>query len=321
MFVWNLFLLNSVLQFLTYIPWDFIFLITPKFGFRLYTITSKEMCRQIQKRVSNSTHVIDGTKGYGYSVGWWYVVHLKVDRFEYGDVYEAWIFGTDESFRMLTKSEIIRIDEQNITHNDNDITIYERYGTYTNPYFQPRKLLFPEYDPYVWQKEMIERVQTLRMKKNNGVLFISGPTNTGKSFFSLLLTQNLSGIYCGNLKPWQPGDTIGELYCEASPSKENPLVLHFDEVDIVIHNIHFNKILPHNQIPISLTNKQGWNRLLDEIQNGFFPHLYLILTSNTSKTEIDKLDPSYLRLGRVDIHYQTGISSQSRRFPIYKKHH
>lgn len=322
MFMFNLLLWNSVLQILTSIPWSIIFLITPNFGFKLYIITSKEMCRQLQKRLHNrcTTHLMDGNKGFGYSVGWWYIVHLKMDRFEYGDVYEAWIFGTEDSFKALTKSETIRIDEQNNTKDDDEsITVYERFGMYTNPYFQPRKLVFPKYDPYTWQQDLMERVQSLRMKKDQGVLFISGPSNTGKSFFSLLLTQQLSGMYCSHLKPWQPGDTIGELYCESSPNKENPLILHFDEVDIVLQNIHFGRISAHNQIPISVTNKQGWNRLLDEIQNGFFPHLYLILTSNCSKQEIDKLDPSYLRSGRIDINYDTTSTksyTKKRRFLV-----
>jgi hypothetical protein len=54
-------------------------------------------------------------------------------------------------------------------------------------------------------------------------------------------------------------------------------------------------------VPISIGDKAGWNKFLDEIDRGMFPHLVLVLTSNRDPAFIRALDPSYIREGRVDL--------------------
>ena len=53
-------------------------------------------------------------------------------------------------------------------------------------------------------------------------------------------------------------------------------------------------------MPISVQNKTGWNRMLDEIGRGLYPHLILLMTSNRDPAFIRSLDPSYIREGRVN---------------------
>lgn len=90
------------------------------------------------------------------------------------------------------------------------------------------------------------------------------------------------------------------MWDKAEPTAEKPLVIVFDEVDTALREIH--KGIPRDRInPISVPDKPGWNRMLDEFNLGLYPHTVLILTSNISRKIIcDELDPSYLRDGRVD---------------------
>jgi hypothetical protein len=80
---------------------------------------------------------------------------------------------------------------------------------------------------------------------------------------------------------------------------EQPVILVIEEVDVLIKKIH-KGIDKNNEIPISIYNKTSWNNFMDDL---IFYKIILIFTSNTSKTEIDKLDTSYLRKGRIDEYY------------------
>jgi DNA polymerase III delta prime subunit len=140
------------------------------------------------------------------------------------------------------------------------------------------------------------------------VALLHGPTGTGKSIMGLLLAKNLSANFCNTLKPWQPGDMLGEFYADIEPTTDKPLILVFDEFDNAIISIH-EGIPPNPKIPISVPDKTGWNRMLDEIHWGLYPHMILLLISNRSPDFISNLDPSYIRKGRVDMTFHMSLST------------
>jgi hypothetical protein len=78
---------------------------------------------------------------------------------------------------------------------------------------------------------------------------------------------------------------------------DNPLVVVLEEVDILLNNIHSQRVFHNKEIPTSVYNKTTWTSFLDDMF--IYRKVILIMTSNTSKTEIDKLDNAYLRQGRV----------------------
>ncbi len=78
------------------------------------------------------------------------------------------------------------------------------------------------------------------------------------------------------------------------------MVIVFDEFDSALIKIH-EGIPPHNKMPIAVTDKPGWNHMLDEIQRGMYQDIVLILTSNRGPDFIHSLDESYIRKGRVDL--------------------
>jgi hypothetical protein len=87
---------------------------------------------------------------------------------------------------------------------------------------------------------------------------------------------------------------------EVEPTAQKPLIIVFDEVDLVIMKIH-EGIRQHKNVPTVVSDKSGWNHMLDSIQRGMYSNIILVMTSNRGPEFIDSLDSSYIRKGRVDI--------------------
>jgi len=87
------------INFLSYIPWTFVFLITQMFGIRLYHIKRYEECLKIQNRIKISSHTTDGGKCCGYSCGYWYILHMTGGRYQ---MTSGYMIATEASYKALT---------------------------------------------------------------------------------------------------------------------------------------------------------------------------------------------------------------------------
>jgi hypothetical protein len=72
---------------------------------------------------------------------------------------------------------------------------------------------------------------------------------------------------------------------------------------MALTKIH-NGIPPHNDIPIVVQDKSGWNLMFDSIQRNIYPNIIVIITSNRGPAFIEALDPSYIRKGRIDLTFE-----------------
>jgi len=96
--------LASLASLASQIPWTFIFLITQLFGVRLYSLKNKEDCKRIQKRINKwSSHIADGGKGFGWSIGYWYLMSITIENSDDGDRYSVWLIATASSYDALIK--------------------------------------------------------------------------------------------------------------------------------------------------------------------------------------------------------------------------
>lgn len=285
----------------SYIPWTFVFLFTPYFGIRLYMIHDKEDCKRIQKKLNDQcTHTADG-KGHGYSVGFWYLVSISIANEEYdGERYSVWLIATEESYAKLMKDKEVVLKLDSIPIETTALTVFERMGSYHACYYKLRELNIASIKPRAQQEDIIKTIQLYHAKHQHTVVYLHGPPGSGKSLVGVLLANEYGGSYCNSLKPWQPGDNFATLYSEAEPSEDKPLIIAFDEFDTAILKIH-EGIPPHKHLPTQVSDKNGWNQLLDSIQRGMYPHVIVLLTSNRPPDFIDGLDSSYIRKGRVDI--------------------
>lgn len=261
------------------VPWTFLLLGLRWTGVRLYHIRNREQGRRFQKRVSgNCTHVMDGNLGSGYALGRFYIAHLNIHSNEYGDTYDIWVLCHSSTFEDLNRPSTSESLPEAFS-DDNDpgsedeakpstVVIHERLGTYCNLFFRPRTITLTRLQPRENQRRIMGGVLDFYRKYGHAVVYLHGPPGSGKSLMGLLLAKELGGSYCNTLKPWQPGDTIGELYSDVEPSEDKPLVLVFDEFDTAL--VQF-PLSPHHKIPIAVPDKAGWNRMMDENPLGPLP--------------------------------------------------
>ena len=297
--------LNALISLANFVPWSFIFLFVHCFGIRLYDIRNRDDCQRIQKRIGKtSTIMADGGKGCGYAVGYWYILSLSMVVSNDGNTYSCYMIATEDSFKALTAEHMETTAQDPICFKDSGstttISIAERMGSYYNVYFRKRQLK-TAFQPRPSQKGVIETIIKQYETTNHVVVMLHGPPGTGKSMIGILLAEALKATYCNSLKPWEPADSIGYLYGEIEPTKECPLIIAFDEIDGPLVKIHSGAVERHKNLPISICDKQSWNKMMDEIQRGMYPNMILIMTTNKSPEFIRELDPSYIREGRVDI--------------------
>jgi len=302
------FLGGALLSLWSAIPWVAVFLITQLFGVRLYVIKDKDIALRVQKRLTHSSHVADGGKGYGYSIGYWYYACIEIECNEYGDRYDIWMIATAASYETLIRENARATAATPLADGEpeeQEMTIFVRSGNFSNTWFRRRTITLPGVEPRPDQVAVLDAICEHQKKRRHTVVFLHGSPGSGKSMIGMMLARRLGGGYCNTLKPWQPGDTLADLYAEAEPSAEKPLVVAFDEFDGALMAIHAG-IPSHKIVPTSIGDKAGWNKFMDEIDRGMFPHLMLVLTSNRDPSFVRSLDPSYIREGRVNLTIPVG---------------
>jgi hypothetical protein len=115
------------------------------------------------------------------------------------------------------------------------------------------------------------------------------------------MARDLKCYLCDTFNPCEPSDSFSNMYHTIDPTPQKPLILLLDEVDVMITKVHEETIVPHKNHPIQIYNKSTWNNMLDKIDYGLYPNIILVLCSNKTFQEINEMDPSYLRKGRIDL--------------------
>jgi len=298
-----------------HLPWHLIFLFTKSYALRYYVLTKKEECKKIQKKIgTNTSHVTDNNKGFGFAIGCWYILYIDLTGgSDEGERYKVSIVATESSFKSLIKDDeddnvdIINNKKYNLLSQDivsekqkKNINIWECFGNPHNRWYRKRVIKIPNFFPLGTQIPIIEQIIEQYEKNKHVTAFIHGLPGSGKSIIGLLLTKHYSSSYCKCLRMWKPGETLANLHCEVDPTEDKPLIILLNEIDIPLVNIT-NGIPDHKNLDISIQDKSGWNDLFDDIQIGMYPNIIMILTSNKTPQFINELDPSYLRESRIDI--------------------
>lgn len=182
----------------------------------------------------------------------------------------------------------------------NKISVYMRKGTYKNFYYHRLTLDISHITPIGQQKEVLDNIVSIYNKLGRATVFLHGVSCAGKSTIGYLLAKQMSGIYCHTFNPSDPGDHLSSLILDIARDTE-PLIVVLEETDEIIRKIHHGTIEQNVEIPTLVHNKSTWSTFLDDMV--FYKSVILILTSNTSKQEIDDLDESYLRKGRIHASY------------------
>jgi hypothetical protein len=216
----------------------------------------------------------------------------------------------------LTFEELIKpVEEQMITDEPSkqpreirNIYKFYRYGSYERFYYSRVLLNITSMNPTKEQAKIIKSISAVFAKKKQCTVFIEGPPCTGKSSIGYLVAKELSGSFCNTFNPTEPGDTINMAITSMHEwviDEDKPIIISIDEIDVLLKKINENTVIINQKIPTSVTDKQSWSKFMDDLQ--FYKNLIFIMTSNTSKTDIDNLDPALIRPGRVDEYHTLDV--------------
>jgi hypothetical protein len=294
---------GAIMYIMSMIPWTAIFILTRPLGLYLYVLREKESCTNIQKKVQNQcSTLLDGGKGNGYAIGYWFFLYLQSSEFDSMNAtlictkatYERLIADDDDDDdrieQILPRIESIESEEK--------IGLLERYGTPKHYYYRKRDFTLDK-EERPEQTAILDQLERDLKRQSYQCILLHGKQGTGKSMLGLFLARRLKGTFCNTMNPFEAGDTLANVHSQADTTKKNPLILMFDEIDVYLKKIAVG-IPAHKNLDIMIKDKASWNRMLDSIQRGMFKNLILILTTNETPDSIRSIDPSYIRLPRVN---------------------
>lgn len=291
-------------NFISQFPWTLAFLLLHHVGIRFFVIKNPEHCRLIQKKLSDRfSHTTSDGKGSGYAVGRWFVLFIDSTDNEDGDRPYAHAITTPSTLSWLISDDRkppVKCDDMSPPLHKG-IRVYDRSGSYFHIYYRSREIEIALPEPRPLQEEVMNRIILAYDKRGSCVAYIHGLSGAGKTMIGLMLAQRLNASYYNHFRPWEPGESIHLVYCEMEPDRNRPLIIAMDEIDEAVRIIMSDSPPNHKRMPIAVGCKAGWNRMMDEIHLGIFPHIILLLTSNIHIDCINSIDPSLLRPGRVDV--------------------
>lgn len=232
----------------------------------------------------------------GILVGKWYIGRSKEDGRRYRIVT---IFCTQTQWDNLNG----KIDNNRFSFEMS--TYSETQGL--------REIQCKKLEPRPSQQIVLDAIQALYNEQNYCTTLITGSPGTGKTKTAVLLAQSYSSIiFRTNIELGI--DNIEDAYNSVAPSLNHPMIVLFDEFDETVDKMFKNKVIEKtkkgleedfkvsNEVTTAIFDKRAWNALFDAINDGMFPYTIFILASNISKEEIDKLNNSLLRAGRINMY-------------------
>tara|TARA_B110000259_G_scaffold188118_1_gene245055 strand:+ start:151 stop:1140 length:990 start_codon:yes stop_codon:yes gene_type:complete len=295
----------------TFMP-VFLFILS-FFNIRLFNISSRDKINSFKNKIKKnySSTVDENNKPVGWSIHYNYIAFIYYNLYDNNtNDNTVSILTTLKIKDSLFNNGVITLNIENnesSAEEDNQeseikkghIKLYTRAGPYEYITYSSREINMNNFDFKINQKKISTDIINKYKSRNNLTTFISGDISTGKTMLGKLIAKELNANFVDDFNPIEPGDTLEYVYTTINPTKKNPVIFVIDEVDILIEDFHNGNILEHKKIPKLVTNKITWNKLLDRIEHGFYPYMLLLLFSNKSKEYINALDPSYIRVGRI----------------------
>jgi len=281
---------------------DYLFyLIYYFFKIKKYIITGdKELTNSIMKKIINYifytevSHINGRNQPSGFFVGKKYYGYIEIK-----DGTTITLYTKEDTYNLLMEhEEIAQVKIEQIQKPKNKINVFIRKGTYRSLYYSSMRLDLSHINPIGDQQPVIDSIKTFYNKNERASIFIHGVTGAGKSTIGYLLAKELNATYCHTFNPTEPGDCLSNLMVDIR-TQDDPVVIVIEEIDVLIKKID-QGIEKNGDIPIEIYNKTTWNNFMDDL---IFYKIILIFTSNTSKEDLDKIDSSYLRKGRIDEYY------------------
>lgn len=265
--------------------------------YKVFLIVDKKRISNISKNITYSTFVDENKNPSGFFKGQQCIGFIQSSHNANDNHKELYILLHKDNYSSVCLSKIEKLNEDK---KEETVNVWFRRGNYFWIEYEKRSVTI-SLMPRANQQCIIEEIANYYNKCERGVFFITGSPGGGKSSMLGLLGKHYKSNICKKLRLNEPGDTMDFIYNKVEPTKENPFIILFDEIDHMIEKVHNNKILPHKHIPIEVYDTNSYNTFFDDINDGLFPYVIILLTSNKPKNIIDnELHPCYLREGRVN---------------------
>ena len=150
--------------------------------------------------------------------------------------------------------------------------------------FLSEMISIPKGAPSIEQEKILSSIR-LERQNNEGptILFISGPSGTGKSSMALFLAFEYGLDYI----PWSlknPGCVINQAFEQAG---DKGAVIAFEEIDdVIIPAFNGGIKVDSDCAKQDILTKSDWNSLMDRINRMANKNLIFVLTSNYSSEEL-----------------------------------
>lgn len=204
-----------------------------------------------------------------------------------------------DNFKEICSTYLEKLQED----QDTNIRYWYRSGNYWELFYSKR-MIEANVTPDKRQQKIVKSVTQYYKKHKKGVFFISGDPGNGKSTMLRILGNHYKSDICKTLRLTDPGDFMEKLYNHAEPTEDKPLIVLFDEIDTMIHSVDKGEVFKHKCIPTQIFDKTSYNTFFDEVADGMYPFLIILLTSNKTAEEIAKENHEcYLRKERVNGYY------------------
>lgn len=288
------------------------------FNYRVYLITSKEKRNTLFKAVGSYPIICNNYDENNEPLGM--IIHKNVmplfvvinERFHSDSLMIVCLksFYDGLATRVQTKEEIELDDDYIPCHgnsSDNSITYITKTGEYGFFRYGTRQVDLEEMSQhaglefYRRQKLLFQDIMTFYRTNHFCKIYLSGPPGCGKTYFAYLMAQKLGCYLCDVYKGNEASSNFNEIYTRVHATSDRPIIMIFDEVDVMISEIHNNSKEHHKKYSKEIHDKISWNSFMDKIEYGMYPHVIIIMTSNKKRREIDRYDESYLRNGRINI--------------------
>ncbi len=211
-----------------------------------------------------------------------------------------WIISSNKGIEHIGK--VLSSSSDGDIDNDDTIDVYMT----SHVYFQDtlsKLTVFIDETPKEHQLQIINYIDSYKTEKTRKNIFkqfsvfISGVPGCGKSSVVTLLCKKYKGSLI-KYNPTNPGMYLLEIYNKIMPTKDKPLVILIDEIDVRFDA--FNTVC-NKYIDIQAKDKASWNGLADSGPMFFNNTIWFFLSNKSYDIMHEKYDTSFLRPGRVNI--------------------
>ena len=291
--IWNIILL----------VWQLVLFVPLYFNYRLVKVTIETNVELICNSIKYSTYYENDKKR-----GWF----INFTPFYFGVIYETddksnsslLIFCHESTYTKLSETSKQDDKKSKLNLDNSTVELLMRQGEYYNRWLSKRTVTI-NIKPTAKQINIMEQIIINNKTKSKcKITYLYGPPNTGKSSIGMMLAVKLNGYYALKYNPMRPNCII-ENYAVHAETK--PVILVVEEIDTIIDS--FGKFPVHREYEQEIHDKSSWNTYTDNINNGMYPNVYVILTSNRAPSEYS--DQSLFRSGRVNVFHITNDYKES----------